>query len=268
MGRGRADGEEARRAWIRARAAAEGLGAPLTVRTSRNTRRMSLRVNAPEGEVVLVLPPGVAAAKGLLFLLEKRDWIATRRATLPARVPFAEGTLVPLFGVPHRILRETDPAAPAVAIGGGEIRVRADPRHLPRRVKDHLVALAKQELGARARVLALKIGRRPAKVGVRDTKSRWGSCSAKGGLSFCWRLILAPERVIDGVVAHEVAHLVEMNHGPRFRRLLQSLMPESADSRSAGGSCARTSAAELRASDPKETRGWLARHKDELFCYG
>ena len=64
------------------------------------------------------------------------------------------------------------------------------------------------------------IGKNVARVGVRDTKSRWGSCSSQGTLSFSWRLVFAPEAVIDYVVAHEVAHLVEMNHGPRFWRLV------------------------------------------------
>ncbi len=230
---------------IEAQAAALAFGAPVTVRTRRNARRMTLRINAPEREIVLVLPPGVPAAKALHFLAQNEAWVAARLAALPPRRPFAEGAVIPLRGVPHRIVRETDPAAPLIAIAGGEIRVRADPRHLPRRVKDHLVALAREEFGARARDLARAIGRRPLRVGVRDTKSRWGSCSAKGALSFCWRLILAPERVIQYVVAHEVAHLAEMNHGPRFRRLVESLAPQSA-----------------------EPRAWLARHRSELLCYG
>jgi predicted metal-dependent hydrolase len=204
---------------------------------------MTLRIGVPEGGVVLVLPPGTSAARGLHFLAERRDWIAARLAALPPRVPFAEGVVVPIRGVPHRIVRARHPVAPPVAIGGGEIRVGADP--LSRRVKEHLIALAREELGGRARRQAPLIGRRVGIVGVRDAKSRWGSCSAKGSLSFSWRLILAPERVLDYVVAHEVAHLAEMNHGPRFWRLVERLLPES-----------------------DEARAWLKRHRDELFCYG
>src|SRR6185312_2805327 len=100
-----------------------------------------------------------------------------------------------------------------VTIADGEIRVSGDPAHLPRRVRDHLTALAKREFAARARLLAAQIGKSVTRVGVRDPKSRWGSCSSQGALSFSWRLIFAPEAVIDYVVAHEVAHMVEMNHG-------------------------------------------------------
>jgi predicted metal-dependent hydrolase len=160
-------------------------------------------------------------------------------------VPFAEGAIVPVLGVPHRICGSPDPSAPPVVVGDGEIRVRGDPRHIPRRVRDHLVLLAHNELARRARPLAARIGRKIGRVSVRDTKSRWGSCAASGNLSFSWRLIFAPERVIDYVVAHEVAHLAEMNHGPRFWRLVESLAPGNAQSRT-----------------------WLDRHRARLLAYG
>jgi predicted metal-dependent hydrolase len=192
-----------------------------------------------------VLPRGVPADQAIRFLAAQRGWIAARLEALPAPVPFAEGAIVPVFGVPHRIRRDEDPAAPPVAILGGEIRVRGDPAHLARRVRDHLVRLARQELTRRARLCAARIGRPLARVGVRDTRSRWGSCSAKGSLSFSWRLVLMPEAVMDYVVAHEVAHLVEMNHGPRFWRLVRTLTPDCAT-----------------------PRAWLKRHRGRLFSYG
>ena len=174
-----------------------------------------------------------------------RDWMAARLQALPKPVPFVEGSIVPLLGVPHRIKRDRDPAALPVRIVEGEIRVGGDPAHLARRVRDHLVSLARAELVPRACRLATSIGCRVARVNVRDTKSRWGSCSAQGNLSFSWRLILAPEAVLNYVVAHEVAHLVEMNHGPRFWHLVESLTPSSAS-----------------------PRAWLKRHRHRLLCYG
>jgi predicted metal-dependent hydrolase len=147
--------------------------------------------------------------------------------------------------VMHRICRESDPTAPPVRIVDCEIRVRGAPEHVARRVKDHLVRLARVELSRRARIYAERIGRPIARVGVRDTRSRWGSCSAKGSLSFSWRLVLAPEPVVDYVVAHEVAHLAEMNHGPRFWRLVRTLTPDCAT-----------------------PRAWLKRHRSGLFSYG
>ncbi|HEV2335826.1 MAG TPA: SprT family zinc-dependent metalloprotease [Stellaceae bacterium] len=238
-------GSAALAAEVERRATALDLGAPLSIRVNPRARRLLLRVDAASRQVELVLPTGVAAEHGLKFLAAQRGWIAARLETLPTPVPFALGAIVPVFGLPHRIARETDPAAPPVAIQGGEIRVRGDPVHLARRVRDHLVGLARTELSRRARLFAARIGRKVARVGVRETTSRWGSCSAQGALSFSWRLVLMPEAVIDYVVAHEVAHLAEMNHGPRFWRLVRTLVPDSATA-----------------------RAWLKRHRSGIFAYG
>jgi predicted metal-dependent hydrolase len=230
---------------VRRRAIALDLGAPLSIRVNPRARRLLLRVDASTRKVELILPSGVPAEHGLRFLAAQRGWIAARLEALPPSVPFAEGAVVPVFGVPHRIRREGDPAAPPVVIVDTEIRVRGDPAHIARRVRDHLIALARQELSHRARLCAARIDRPIARVGVRDTKSRWGSCSAAGALSFSWRLVLMPEDVVDYIVAHEVAHLAEMNHGPRFWRLVRSLTPDSA-----------------------APRAWLKRHRSRLFSYG
>jgi predicted metal-dependent hydrolase len=230
---------------IRRQVAALDLGRPLLIRVNRRARRIALRVDAAERKLELVLPPGVPPSQGLRFLAAKRGWVVSRLEALPQRVLFEEGAVVPVLGIPHRIRRETDPAAPSVAIGDGEIRVRGEPAHLARRVRGYLTTMAGNELARRAHRLAASIGRDIARVGVRDTKSRWGSCSGTGNLSFSWRLIFTPEPVLDYVVAHEVAHLVEMNHGPRFWRLVERLSPNSA-----------------------RPRAWLKRHRNELFSYG
>ncbi|HEX6441759.1 MAG TPA: SprT family zinc-dependent metalloprotease [Stellaceae bacterium] len=227
------------------RAAALEIGAPLSIRVNPRARRLLLRVDASSRAVELVLPHGVAAEHGLRFLSAQRGWIANRLGALPAAVPFAEGAIVPVFGEPHRICRESDPSAPPVAIRQGEIRVRGEPAHLPRRVRDHLARLAGQEFARRARAFAARIDKRVARVTVRDTTSRWGSCSAAGNLAFSWRLIMAPEPVVDYVVAHEVAHLAEMNHSPRFWRVVASLVPDHA-----------------------APRAWLRRHRSRLLSYG
>jgi hypothetical protein len=217
----------------------------VSIRVSPRARRIALRIDAAERKVELVLPPGVPTSHGLRFLAAKQGWIAARLAALPQPVRFVEGVIIPVLGIPYHIRREDDSAAPAVAIRDGEIRVRGDPAHLERRVRDHLVAVARAEFADRARPLAARIGHKLARVGVRDTKSRWGSCSGRGNLSFSWRLIFAPEPVLDYVVAHEVAHLAEMNHGPRFWRLVETLSPDSA-----------------------AARAWLKRHRSRLLSYG
>jgi len=168
------------------------IDAPVLIRVSPRARRVGLRIDSAERKVEVILPRGVAVKTGLRFLEAKRDWVAARLEALPQPVPFVEGALVPVLGVVHRIRRETDPAAPPVRIVDGEIRVRSDPVHLARRVRDHLARTARAEIDPRARRLAAHVGREVAQVNVRDTKSRWGSCSGQGNLSFSWRLIFAP----------------------------------------------------------------------------
>jgi predicted metal-dependent hydrolase len=222
-----------------------GLGAPVVIRVSLRARRLSLRVDAAARGVELVLPRRFSAESAIGFVARHRGWIAARVAAMPPPLRLADGTVVPVFGVPYRIRRITEPAAAPVTIAQGEIRVRGDPAHLPRRVIDHLKALARRDFAGRARALAARLGKSVTRVGVRDPKSRWGSCSSKGALSFSWRLVFAPEPVIQYVVAHEVAHLVEMNHGPRFWKVVASLVPDSAG-----------------------PRAWLRRHRAELLSYG
>ena len=227
------------------RAIALDLGAPVAIRVSARARRLLLRVDAARRQIEVVLPSGVPPEQGVRFVEAQRGWIAARLGALPMPVAFAEGAVVPVFGVPHRIRRDPDGVGPPVAIANGEIRVRGRPEHVGRRVRDHLAHLAGAELSRRARAAAARVGGRVARVTIRDTTSRWGSCSAAGNLSFSWRLVLAPEAVVDYVVAHEVAHLVEMNHGPRFWALMRTLHP-----------------------DPAAARAWLQRHRSLLFSYG
>jgi predicted metal-dependent hydrolase len=105
------------------------------------------------------------------------------------------------------------------------IWVRGDAAHAPRRVLDFLKREARKALEARVLEHAAQLGVKPSRITVRDTASRWGSCSTARALSFSWRLILAPAFVLDYVVAHEVAHLREMNHSPRFWAHVKSLTP-------------------------------------------
>jgi len=106
------------------------------------------------------------------------------------------------------------------------LRVSGEPAHAPRRLADWLKAEARADLSERVAHHADVLGVAPKRISVRDQSTRWGSCSCTGSLSFSWRLIFAPGFVLDYVAAHEVAHLREMNHGPRFWRLVRDTMPE------------------------------------------
>jgi predicted metal-dependent hydrolase len=200
---------------------------PVRVRVSRRARRLALKIDAVGDAVELVLPPRTSLPRALNFLNSNRDWVESRLAALPPRLSFAEGEKVPILGAPHRIRRAARSGEHGpVWVESGELRVTGEKQHLARRVRDFLKERAREELSRRARRLAQQVGREVGRVIVRDTTTRWGSCSANGNMAFSWRLIMAPEAVLHYVVAHEVAHLVEMNHGPRFWKLVDRLVPD------------------------------------------
>lgn len=199
---------------------------PLRVRAHPRARRIALRIDAAGDAVEMVLPRRSSRAEALRFLEASRGWIDARLAALPPRLSFVDGATIPVMDVPHVIRAMGAVRGRGAAwIEAGELCVAGDPAFLARRTRDFLRDRAKRELTARAHACAARIERKVNRVTVRDTVSRWGSCARGGNLSFSWRLIFAPEAVIDYVVAHEVAHLIEMNHGPRFWRLVETLHP-------------------------------------------
>lgn len=221
-------------------------GRLVPVKIRRNTRagRMSLRIDPEDGSVVLTLPPHLATHHGLAFAMSKSDWLAARLAALPANIPFEDGMALPLLGVPHR-LRHDPTGRRGVWTVDNEIHVSGQPEHFARRLTDWLKRRAREEIGARALPMAASTGKPLGTVRLKDTKSRWGSCSSRGDLAFSWRLLLAPAEVLTYVVAHEVAHLSEMNHSAAFWRLVDSLVPNAGSA-----------------------RAWLKRNGAQLHRYG
>jgi len=199
------------------------------LRRHRQARRYTLRIQAATREVVLTLPPRGSVKEAKAFAKKHGGWIAARLGRLPELVPFAPGTVLPLRGVPHRIVHrrgvrgtvwiDTD------AYGNALLCVAGEAPHIARRVTDFLKREARRDLEAASRRYAAKLGLTIKRVAVRDQTSRWGSCSTTGALSYSWRLIFAPPYVLDYLAAHEVAHLLEMNHSARFWRLVERLYP-------------------------------------------
>ena len=201
---------------------------PTRVRWRRNARarRVSLRIDPRGGGVIVTLPPRAGRAAGMALLMDHAAWVAARLAALPGAVAFADGAEVPLNGQPARI-RHVPRGRGGAWLEAGEIRVAGEPEFLPRRVADFLRAEARRRLAPLAVAKAASAGLTPRRVTVKDTRSRWGSCAPDGTLMFCWRLVMAPPDVQDYVVAHEVAHLAHMNHGPRFWALVDRLTPHT-----------------------------------------
>ncbi len=205
---------------------------------------MTLRVDPARGLIQVVVPAGLAEAEAIRFVNRHAGWIQARLAALPAARPFIDGARVPVLGIDHVIRHDPTWRGPGRR-HEGEIRVGGTPESLARRVRDLLTAEARRVLGERARTMAETLGTRVRGLTLRDTRSRWGSCSATGRLSFSWRLILTPESVLTYVVAHEVAHLKEMNHSSRFWAQVARLVPDATPS-----------------------RAWLRRHGAELLRFG
>ena len=197
-----------------------------TVRWKRSARarRVSLRIDHRAAEVVVTLPPRAGRRAGLQLLQTHAAWVTQRLAALAPALRFAPGVEVPLGGEPH-VIRHVAGARGGAWIEAGAICVAGDPAFLPRRVTDCLKAEARRRLSAAAVAHAARLGVQPRAVRVKDTISRWGSCAPDRTLAFSWRLVMAPGFVLDYVVAHEVAHLLEMNHSERFWAYVARLTP-------------------------------------------
>jgi predicted metal-dependent hydrolase len=202
----------------------------IRLRRHRQARRYTLRIQAATREVILTMPPRGSLREARDFADKHGGWIAARLSRLPEAAPFAHGSELPLRGLRHRIVHRPHNRGTVWTErdGNGErlICVAGDGPYLARRVGDFLKREAKRDLEAASRSYAMQIGARIKRISVRDQNSRWGSCSTTGVLSFSWRLILAPAFVLQYLAAHEVAHLVEMNHSRRFWRLLKRLCPD------------------------------------------
>jgi predicted metal-dependent hydrolase len=219
------------------------------LRRHRQARRYTLRIQAATREVVLTMPPRGNLKEAKEFAQKHGGWIAARLCRLPKAVPFAHGTILPLRGSAHRIVHRRTERGTAwtETDDDGEklLCVAGDAPHVGRRIGDFLKREAKLDLEIASRRYAERLGVVVKNVSIRDQATRWGSCSTTGVLSFSWRLILAPRYVLDYLAAHEVAHLVEMNHSQQFWRLVQRMCP-----------------------DMRRAKVWLDVHGADLHRYG
>jgi predicted metal-dependent hydrolase len=162
----------------------------------------------------------------MALLMGHADWVPNRLAALPEAVTFIDGAMVPICGVPYRI-RHAPAARGGAFLLDQELHVSGAVEFLSRRVRDFLRQEARRRLGGLATAKAGLIGVVPRRVTMKDTTSRWGSCAPDKSLALSWRLVMAPAFVQDYVVAHEVAHLRHMNHGPKFWSLVDELTPHT-----------------------------------------
>lgn len=225
----------------------------ILLRRSPTARRFTLRIRAASRDAVLTMPTRGKLDDARSFAEKYAAWVGARIRRLPEPIPFMQGSIIPFRGSDHVILHKPDARgfvwtevlehhesglSQAICVAGG-----AD--HVERRVTDFLKKKAKLDLVEAVNRHCAVANVSAKKVSLRDTSSRWGSCSTSGNLSFSWRLILAPPFVLDYLAAHEVAHLRHLNHSSRFWELTRHLCPQTDQSES-----------------------WLSAHGMDLHRYG
>ena len=192
------------------------------LRRSARARRFSLRVSRVDGKVTLSLPLRARESEAMDFIRAQEGWLRNALAKMPQQAGIAIGARIPVEG---QLLHLAPGSGRAVRIDGESLLVPGDPAQVAKRVQAWLKVLARDRLVAATDHYAGLVGRKVARVTLRDTRSRWGSCTADGSLMYSWRLVMAPPAVLRYVAAHEVAHLIEMNHSPRFWAVVDRLYP-------------------------------------------
>ena len=203
------------------------------VKRLASARRLTLRVRTATRDAVLTMPPRGSLTRARVFVERHADWIGARLARLPVPTPFGPGAVVPLRGVPHEIEHRpgargtvwievdgcADGAPPKLCVSG-------EAPFVARRVQDYLTREARADITAAVARHAAAIQVTARRITLRDTTTRWGSCSSSGALNFSWRLVMAPPYVLDYLAAHEVAHLKHMNHSDSFWHVTEMLLPD------------------------------------------
>ncbi len=222
----------------------EGRSLDVVLKRHARARRMTLRLTRDGDSATLNLPGRTSVAEAKAFLSRSTPWLATQIGKQRPRVAFVHDAEIPLRGVPH-ILHAAGGSRGLISLDGYKLIVPGATEHVSRRLTDWLKRQAGQDIEKACRHYAGAMKVKFKRISVRDQKSRWGSCSSSGDLSFSWRLILAPPMVLDYVAAHEVAHLLEMNHSPRFWRHVLKHCPHA-----------------------KAAKNWMNAHGGELHRFG
>lgn len=221
----------------------DGVSIRVVLRPNARAKRIILRMDKKGGGIVLTLPPRTSKKRALEFAASQGVWIAGQLARRPQHTAFAAGATFPFRGVDFLIagndtrrtpvwVEEITSGSTNVAFGDRHndqhiLNVSGASEHHERRIKDWLKKQARCDLTKAAHYYADEMNVAIKRISVRDTNTRWGSCSSDGSLSFSWRLILAPSFVLDYVCAHEAAHLIEMNHSPNFWALVDAHCPHT-----------------------------------------
>jgi predicted metal-dependent hydrolase len=217
---------------------------PLVIRESSQARRLTLRLRPDGSEAILTVPLYHSKKQAIGFIEKAKPWLEKQMARIFQKYPYVEGMVLPVFGK-HYELRHKPSRAFRSWWGEGHLLIHAPIDRFGASVQKSLHQVATQFLTARTTLYATRLGKSVNRITLRDTRSRWGSCSPNGNISYSWRLVFAPAQVADYLCAHEVAHLAEMNHSPQFWKIVEGFCP-----------------------DYKNLRSWLRQNGKSLFQYG
>ncbi|MGH1404426.1 MAG: M48 family metallopeptidase [Alphaproteobacteria bacterium] len=197
----------------------------VTVKRSKRAKRVALRLDPIERVINLVVPHHMPLQKAYFFAQEHEEWVKKTLADLPQSIPFTDGTSLPVFGdsVTLHIHHDSLLKRTTLKQEDDSLYIKTYQDDPTSRIITHLKKIARGGLSDMASDKADAIDKTIKSITVRDTKSRWGSCSHEGDISFSWRLIFAPYTAIDYVVAHEVAHMIHMDHSRDFWALCEQL---------------------------------------------
>ena len=196
---------------------------PIEVRIKRNPRakRFTLRLSRTGGKATLTLPTRASIREAEGFATRQEGWLRAQLSKLPERTLLIDGGRLPFRGTDLEI---ASTSGRSIRVEDGKILVGG--KHSGARLQAFVKTEARNALYPAVEKYAAKINRPFNRITLRDTRSRWGSCSVEGNLMFSWRLVMAPPVVLDYVAAHEVAHLAEMNHSRAFWDVVETLMPD------------------------------------------
>ncbi|MBT4880618.1 MAG: M48 family metallopeptidase [Alphaproteobacteria bacterium] len=217
---------------------------PVLLRKSRTAKRLSLRFAHTKDQLLLTVPPGISQRAARKFIHQSHDWIISKAQRPVKREAFTDGVQVPILGKPY-VFRYHEGKRAHVWVEGQEVSFRGPEERHQFITEKWIRQLAQSYLEECSQDYAAMIGAQLNQVRVRDTKSRWGSCSGEGNISYSWRLAFASLEVAHYVCVHETAHLKEMNHGPDFWKIVEQLCP-----------------------DYKIHRTWLKKNGSQLFRFG
>ncbi|MBL4603505.1 MAG: M48 family metallopeptidase [Emcibacteraceae bacterium] len=202
----------------------------LVFKRHKRAKRLKLRYDATHDQAIITMPPRSSEREATKFANKHISWLNKQRSMAPTRIYLLPGYTIPFKGI-NRLIIHTPDNNGRIKINDNEIIVGGTLEGFSVRLENYLKKMARADIEPIANTMANRTAKTFKRIQIRDTKSRWGSCSSSGNLSFSWRLIMTPPEILEYVVAHEIAHLTEMNHSRAFWQVVDTIIDHATVSR-------------------------------------